>query len=264
MKQPQQPNSSGAPDNTGADSTANDQAANSSLADQVQPLIDQVQPLVDQAKDKVQPLVDQAKQILSKESVTGLVDKLPPSVKQTGTKVATSFNKLTTTEKVLGGALVLLGVGLLARGGKSQNKQADTLHELLHFVNDRVEGYHKAAEESQDQQLRNYYQQLASQSQRFANELNNILVRIDGQRESSTTLKGKLYRRLMEATAAVTGHDEKAILATNIHGEQWAIAAYEEALEDHSLTGSIRSIINNQYKKSQKTYQELKRLESQQ
>ena len=156
-------------------------------------------------------------------------------------------------------------MGYLTRSGKkSKNTQADTLHELLLFVNDRVEGYKKATTESKDGQLRGYYQQLVSQSQQFADELNGHLSRLGDERETGTTLKGKLYRRLMEATAAVTGHDEKAILATNIHGEQWALAAYEDALSDDDLRGPLRQVIARQRAQSKQTYQELKRLEAQQ
>lgn len=207
------------------------------------------------------PLLDQAKELLNKNSLNDLLDQLPPSVKDAGTKVAAGFNKLSTTEKVVGGALLLLGVRYLTRSGKSQKeKQADTLHELLLFVNDRVEGYKKAAAESKDAQLRGYYQQLTSQSRQFANELNGHLDRLGDERETGTTLKGKLYRRLMEATATVTGHDEKAILATNVHGEQWALAAYEDALDQDTLQGALRQAVTRQRSQSEKTLQELKRL----
>ena len=205
---------------------------------------------------QVQPLVDKAKHFFN---------QLPQSVKETSGKATTSFNQLSTTQKVVGGGLLLfVGARLLTSGRKSRNKQADTLHELLHFVNDRIEGYKKAASESQDRSLQSYYQQLASQSRKFANDLNGYLTRLGDKRETGTTLKGKLYRRLMEATAAITGHDEKAILATNIHGEQWAIAAYEDALKDKTLKGAMRRAVSRQHAYSKQTYQQLKELEAEQ
>ena len=205
--------------------------------------------------DQVKPLLDKAKQVLN---------ELPQSVKQARSKATTGFNQLSTTQKVVGGGLLLfLGARLLTGDRKSRNQQADTLHELLHFVNDRLEGYKKAFAESQDQEFRSYYQQLANQSRRFANELNSHLNRLGDKRETGTTLKGKLYRRLMEATAAVTGHDEKAILATNLHGEQWAIAAYEEALKSGTLKGPLRRAVSRQLTYSKQTYQELQELASQ-
>lgn len=212
------------------------------------------------------PRLDKAKQAPGQSGLTGLLDKLPQSVKDSAGKATASFNKLSTTQKVIGGTLLVLLVRRLTRGGKHQQKgpkhkrkaEASTLHELLHFVNDRVEGYKKAVEESQDSQRRGYYQQLVGQSQRFAAELNDQLRRLGGGQETSTTLKGKLYRRFMTAAAVFTGHDEETVLASNIHGEQWAIAAYEEALDDHTLVGPARQLVERQYAQSQKTYQQLK------
>lgn len=207
-------------------------------------------------------LLDQAKNWLNQGSVSDLLGQLPNSVKDLGTKATTGYNKLSTTQKVVGGAALALGVGYLLTKGKSngKDKKADTLHELLLFVNDRIEGYKKAVEESQDTELIGYYKQLVSQSQRFANELNNHLRQRGGDREEGTTVKGKIYRRFMEASAAVTGHSEKTILATNIHGEMWALKAYEEALSDRTLTGTLRQEVERQHTQSQETYDKLKRL----
>lgn len=207
-------------------------------------------------------LLDQAKQLLNKGSVSDLLNQLPPSVKDLGTKASTGYKKLSTTQKVVGGAALALGVGYLLTNRKkgTGDKKADTLHELLLFVNDRIEGYKKAVEESEDPQLQGYYKQLVSQSQRFATTLNENLRQQGGEREEGTTVKGKVYRRFMEAASAVTGHSEKTILATNIHGEMWALKAYKEALSDRTLTGLLRQEVERQHTLSQKTYDELKRL----
>lgn len=211
-------------------------------------------------------LLDQAKQVFTQGSMGNLLGQLPGSVKDLSDKAVTSFNKLSTTQKVVGGTLLFFGIRALVGGGKKgkHRKQAETLNELLYFVNDRIEGYKKAVEESHDPQLRGYYQQLVGQSQRFSKTLNDYLRQQGGERQTSTTLKGKMYRRFMAATAAVTGHDEAAILASNVHGEQWAIKAYKEALGEHTLAGSLRQEVERQYAQSQKTYEELKRMTARQ
>lgn len=214
------------------------------------------------------PLLDKVKNQLEKSPLADLLGQLPASVKDAGTKVMARYQQFSTTQKVVGGVLLLLVVRRLMRGSKDAQKspkkarraEANTLDELLYFVNDRVAGYQKAVEVSQDPQRRSYYQRLVRQSQQFARTLNEHLRRLGAGNETSTTLKGKLYRRFMAAAAVVTGHDEKTVLATNIHGEQWAITAYEEALDDHTLRGPIRQEVERQYHQSQKTYQELKRM----
>ncbi len=219
-------------------------------------------------------MLGQASQWLGQGNVSDLIGRLPESVQGLGTKAVSRFNQLTTTQKLVGGALLVLGVSYLTRSGsKSSNgaksaaydydssDTADTLHELLLFVNDRIEGYQRAVKESQDPQRTGYYKQLVSQSQRFANELNDYLRRHGDDRETSTTMKGKLYRGWMDTKAALTGFDEDAILGSNIYGEEWAIKAYKDALDSGSLSGSLRQAVERQYAQSQKTYQELKRME---
>lgn len=212
-------------------------------------------------------LLDQAQQWINQDSVNDLLNKVPQSVKGLGTNVANGYNKLSTTQKVVGGTLLALGIGyLVLNSNKSidhhntSDEQTDALHELLLFVNDRIEGYQRAVDESQDPQLSGYYKQLVSQSQRFANELNNYLRQQNGDRETSTTLKGKLYRTWMDTKAAITGADEEAILGSNIYGEEWALKAYQDALNDNSLPGALRLEVERQYAQSKKTYKDLKKL----
>ena len=212
-------------------------------------------------------LLDQAQQWLNQGSMNDLLSRVPETVKGLGTNVSNSYNKLSTTQKVVGGALLALGAGyLILNNNKAADKSqpneepADALHELLLFVNDRIEGYQRAVEESQDPQLSGYYKQLVSQSQRFANELNNHLRQQNGDRETATTLKGKFYRAWMDTKAAVTGADEEAILGSNIYGEEWAIKAYKEALSDKSLPGALRLEVERQYAQSKKTYKDLQKL----
>ncbi|WP_019946479.1 ferritin-like domain-containing protein [Hymenobacter aerophilus] len=171
--------------------------------------------------------------------------------------------------KLVGGALLALGVSYLVN--KTQGKktavsddETDTLQELLLFVNDRIAGYQRAVDESKDAELTGYYKQLVSQSQQFANQLNQHLRQLGGGRQTSTTLKGKLYRRWMDAKAAVTGSDEKAILGANVYGEEWALKAYQDALDSQSLTGQLRQEVERQYEKSQQTYDKLQKLQSKQ
>jgi uncharacterized protein (TIGR02284 family) len=176
-------------------------------------------------------------------------------------RVPTTVKKAGTTRKLVGGALLALGVAYLVTRQKSKpSPEAATLDELLYFVNDRIAGYERAVAESHDAELRGYYKQLVSQSQQFATDLNTYLTQEGGERETNTTLKGKLYRAWMDAQALVTERDEKTILGANIYGEEWALKAYQEALADQTLTGAMRQAVERQYALSQKTYDRLKKL----
>lgn len=139
-------------------------------------------------------------------------------------------------------------------------KLADTLNELALFINDRIEGYKTAAEETKDAQNKAYYEQLVQQSEQFVKELNGFAKAAGGDAESSTTLKGKFYRGFMDAKAIVTNRSEKSILDSNIYGEEWAIKAYAEALADEALAGPARQAVERQHQASQETLRKLQQL----
>lgn len=200
------------------------------------------------------------------DTASELLARVPDSVKEASDKALGAFKHLTTTQKVVGGALLAAGLAYLVapkKKGKAKRKAA-ALDELLLFVNDRIEGYKRAVDETKDGDLRAYYQQLVAQSRQFADELNRYLTREGGERETGTTFKGKLYRKLMDAQAVVTARDEKAILAANLYGERWAIKAYKKALRRKALKGDMRAAVYSQYAQSKKTYKKLKQLAAKQ
>ena len=259
----------------------------SDAADKAKDLLDQTtatatdkaKDLLDKASDAKNDLFDKAsdtKEDLLKRAAelkAALLEQAPDSLKdagakakEAGNKAAGAFKNLTTTQKVVGGALLAAGLAYLVapkKKGKAKRKAA-ALDQLVLFVNDRIEGYKRAVDETKDGDNRAYYQQLVVQSRQFAEELNRYLTREGGERETGTTLKGKLYRKLMDAQATITGHNEKAILAANIYGEQWAIKAYKKTLRRKALKGGIREAVSSQLAQSEKTYAKLKELAAKQ
>jgi uncharacterized protein (TIGR02284 family) len=222
---------------------------------------DKAKNLYGDAATKANELYDEAA-AKSKE----LLGNVPDTLKGASDKTVGAFKNLTTTQKVVGGALLAAGLALLiAPKKKGKAKRASkALDQLLLFVNDRIEGYKRAVAETKDSQLKSYYQQLVGQSQQFASTLNGYLTKKGGERETGTTLKGKLYRKLMDAQAVVTARDEKSILAANIYGEEWAIKAYKKTLRRKALKGEILEAVKKQFAQSKQTYERLKQLAAQQ
>jgi uncharacterized protein (TIGR02284 family) len=221
----------------------------------------------DKAKDLYSTAADKAKDLYDEVATKSkdLLGNVPDSLKGASDKTVGAYNKLSTTQKIVGGTLLAAGLAyLVAPKKKGKAKRAKVaLERLLLFVNDRIEGYKRAVAETKDAQHKGYYQKLARQSQDFADTLNNYLTKKGGDRETGTTLKGKLYRKLMDAQALVTERDEKAILAANVYGERWAIKAYKKALRRKALKGSLRDAVEKQFAESQKTYQKLQELTKQ-
>lgn len=230
-------------------------------------LPEQLSDAADKAKDFYTETADKAKDLYEEaaDKSKDLLDNMPGALKEASDKTVGAYNKLTTTQKVVGGALLAAGLAyLVAPKKKGKAKRAKVaLERLLLFVNDRIEGYKRAVAETKDAQHKSYYQKLVHQSKDFADTLNSYLTKKGGERETGTTLKGKLYRKLMDAQALVTERDEKAILAANVYGERWAIKAYKKALRRKALKGSIRDAVEKQYAESQNTYKKLKEMAKQ-
>lgn len=223
-----------------------------------QDVADKAQDLAGQAKDKAQEYGQ-----LAQDKAQELAGKAQDYLKDL--HLGEQYDKLSTTQKVVGGAAIALGLTLLLSGGKEKKakRQAAILEKLLLFVNDRVEGYKRAAAESKDSRYKDYYQHLATQSKDFAATLNGFLADKGGKRETGTTWKGKFYRRYMDAKALVTGRDEKAILDANIYGEEWAVKAYKKALRRGVIKkGGVGMVIKHQFKLSKKTLKQLKELKA--
>jgi len=133
----------------------------------------------------------------------------------------------------------------------TENKEAiDVLCELTLFVNDGREGYERAASEDKHESHKAFYHTLSQQRARFSEELNQFIRNLGGEPEDGTTFKGKLYRQFMDAKAALTGWSDKAIINSNLYGEEWAQKAYKEALDSNSLPENIRQVVKRQQKAS--------------
>jgi uncharacterized protein (TIGR02284 family) len=142
-------------------------------------------------------------------------------------------------------------------------RTADVLNELTQFVNDRIEGYKTAAEDTKDPAHKAYYNELVGQSQQFSNELNSTLSRVGGETQRDTTTKGKLYRGWMDIKSGITGKDERAIIDANLYGEEWAQKAYNDALEHRSeLPQEVVQMVEKQKQASIATCEHLKQMKT--
>ncbi len=131
----------------------------------------------------------------------------------------------------------------------TNEKLAEVLNGLVKINNDRVEGYNKAADETDaiDVDLQAVFHKLAADSTKFASELSAEVVKLGDEPAEGTTNSGKVFRVWMDIKAAFTGKDRTAILASCEYGEDAAQEAYEDALEsDAEMSAEIRQLITSQ------------------
>lgn len=132
---------------------------------------------------------------------------------------------------------------------KLNEKTAEILNDLIEINNDRIEGYERASREteSDDADLRALFNNMASESRRYVNELTSLVSQTGEEPAKGTTVRGKIYRAWMDVKATFSGHDRKAILASCEFGEDAAQRAYDAALSsDAEIPANIRQVIMDQ------------------
>jgi len=143
----------------------------------------------------------------------------------------------------------------------NSEKLVDVLNNLIIINNDRVEGYDKAAEETDDYALKALFESMARDSRKFASELAMEVAQRAGKVTTGTSTAGDLYRVWMDIKAAVTGKDRKTILSSCETGEDIAQKAYDEALRtDTELSTEIRQLLLDQKDNLKIAHDEIKNL----
>jgi uncharacterized protein (TIGR02284 family) len=131
----------------------------------------------------------------------------------------------------------------------NNEKLAETLNDLLRINNDRIEGYVRAAKETDDSDvdLQATFHKMADESRKYKRELEEKILSLGEETATDTTVSGKIYRVWMDVKNVFTGSDRESILASCEFGEDAAQKAYNEALEtDAEMDAETRQLIMEQ------------------
>ena len=124
----------------------------------------------------------------------------------------------------------------------------DVLNALVVINNDRIEGYRRASKESEESDLKTLFAQFENTSHKCKGELVQEVQRLGGEPSEGTKTTGKIYRVWMDVKATLTGSDRKAILNSCEYGEDVAIEAYEDALnnEKEDISSEQQTMLRRQ------------------
>jgi uncharacterized protein (TIGR02284 family) len=120
--------------------------------------------------------------------------------------------------------------------------QISALNDLIKINNDRVEGYQKGLEGTEDADLKGLFSTYIAQSQKYTTQLEGLVTSLGGEPTDATTTAGKFYHAWINVKSAFTGKDRHSILADCEYGEDVAKKAYKEALADVDLNWSTNII----------------------
>lgn len=123
----------------------------------------------------------------------------------------------------------------------------DVLNDLVRINNDRIAGYEKAANEVSEYDMKSLFNNMASDSRKYANELTNRVHELGGEAAEGTTTSGKIYRAWMDLKAAFAGKDKLSVLEACEYGEDAAQKAYADALSSETdMDTKTRQLISEQ------------------
>ena len=129
----------------------------------------------------------------------------------------------------------------------SQHKEViSTLNGLIETLKDGQEGFKQSASGVDDPQLKTVFDTFSLQRSKFAGELQSEVVKLgEPDPENSSSATGALHRTWINIKSAVTSRDRHAILAEAERGEDSAVSAYRDALEE-DLPTPLRDIVSRQ------------------
>jgi uncharacterized protein (TIGR02284 family) len=113
---------------------------------------------------------------------------------------------------------------------------------------DGKDGYAKGAEElaSSDQPaLAPVFQRLSTQRAGFAQELEALAAQYGDDAQEGSSAVAALHRGWMHLRDAITGSGPEAVLKTAERGEEHAISAYEDAL-NQDLSPTLKELVQRQ------------------
>jgi len=136
------------------------------------------------------------------------------------------------------------------------------LNDLITVLKDGQKGYADAMTDVKDQHLKDLFKKYAAQRASYITELEDQMFKLDLKPDTNegSSVVGAIHHAWIDLKAAVTGHDNHAILAECERGEDVAKKAYEEAQKVQDLPGDLKSIITKQAQGVQAAHDEIKSL----
>lgn len=151
------------------------------------------------------------------------------------------------------------GARVMNNNTATNDDTISTLNGLIETCKDGQDGFKEAAEGVERSDLKSLFYECSQQRSQFAGELQSLVRELGGDPETSGSISGTIHRGWINIKSAVTGQDETAILNEAERGEDSAVSAYKNALEQ-DLPANVRTAIQNQANTVKATHDKIKGL----
>jgi uncharacterized protein (TIGR02284 family) len=131
----------------------------------------------------------------------------------------------------------------------TDQKPLEILNNLIVVNNDRMQGYHYAARETDASILKELFSRLQESSWQFKTELCREVYKLGAAPVEGNVASPDFFKAWMDVMTAIGKGDHKAILNSCVYEEGVVLKKYEEALleEDEHITTQQHLLFNKQH-----------------
>lgn len=141
----------------------------------------------------------------------------------------------------------------------TNEKTLDVLRDLIETCKDGQNGFRTAAEDAKDPELARVLTEFSAQRTTFIGELQDRVRSLGGDPDKSGSVSASLHRGWIDLKTAMTSNEPHAVLAECERGEDAAVKAYREALNEN-LDAITRGLVSRQYAAIQAAHDRIKQL----
>jgi uncharacterized protein (TIGR02284 family) len=138
---------------------------------------------------------------------------------------------------------------------------AEKLNDLLEKTYDAEKGYKKAAENTDNLNLRTFFVRKSNQRKDFGHALKTEIAQFGEELDKGGSATGAVHRAWMDTKAFFSSDEAEAMLEESIRGEKAAVDEYEDVLNDTNLPSSTATVLTQQLNAIKHDLNEIKRLE---
>ncbi len=126
------------------------------------------------------------------------------------------------------------------------NAIVDALNDLLQKNVDARQGYEKARDDVEQDILKTYLTDKASQRQVFTNALQREITALGGTPKRETTFKGNLHHAWIDLKSSLSSNDEEAVFEECVRGEKNSLKTYDKLLQNTTWPASTQEMLTQQ------------------
>jgi uncharacterized protein (TIGR02284 family) len=140
-----------------------------------------------------------------------------------------------------------------------KNRAIEILNNLIETCRDGEQGFREAAENVTGGDLRVFFNEASRRRSDLVDELQQHVRAMGGDPERTGSATGAVHRAWIGIKGTLTGKDDKSILEEVERGEDSAVKAYENALQE-GLPVTVRPIVERQYSEIKSVHDRAKQM----